>query len=130
MVFRSVDEAHDWARKNRMMIYVEIEGADGVLQVYPGGRAVFMGADKGRVYQNWRKRLTPDSEFMTPDEYTKQSEIVTVKFQQAQCPCGWKSELFPDDGSRSAKKSAGFKLDNHLCEAHSETALLPTRDAE
>jgi hypothetical protein len=48
---------------NSQLIYVEIEGADGVLQVCPGGRKVFMSASKGKVYERWRRRLTPDGIF-------------------------------------------------------------------
>ena len=61
--FESVDAAQEWSTKHGKHIYVEIEGAEGVLEVYPGGRKIFLSADRGKVYQRWRRRLTPDPEF-------------------------------------------------------------------
>jgi hypothetical protein len=63
MTFDSVDAAQEWSTRHKEMIYVEIRGAEGVLQVYPGGRKVFISADKGKIYQRWRARLTPDDVF-------------------------------------------------------------------
>jgi hypothetical protein len=63
MTFPSIDAAQDWSTRHGQHIYVEIEGAPGVLEVWPGGRKVFMSYDKGKIYERWRKRLTPDSEF-------------------------------------------------------------------
>jgi hypothetical protein len=66
MKFPNIDSAQAYSSTHEQMIYVEIEGAEGVLQVYPGGRKVFVAADKGKIYERWRKRLTPDEEFKTP----------------------------------------------------------------
>ena len=63
MKFPSVDAAQEWSTQHEHLIYVEIEGAEGVLQVYPGGRKIFVASDKGKIYERWRKRLTPDAEF-------------------------------------------------------------------
>ncbi len=63
MTFSSVELARIWSKKHGKHIYVEVEGAPGVLEVYPGGRAVFVDASKGKIYERWRGRLTPDEEF-------------------------------------------------------------------
>ena len=63
MKFPTVQATQDWSTSHDHHVFVEIEGADGVLEVYPGGRKVFVSADKGKVYQRWQKRLTPDCEF-------------------------------------------------------------------
>lgn len=63
MKFLNVDAAQEWSTKHNKMIYVEIEGVTGILQVYPGGRKVLYAKTMGKVYERWKRRLTPDSEF-------------------------------------------------------------------
>lgn len=63
MTFPTIDSAQEWSTKHGQHIYVEIEGAHGVLEVYPGGRKIFWGEKPGRVYERKRRMLTPDSEF-------------------------------------------------------------------
>lgn len=63
MVFASIDAAQEWSTRNNKHIHVEVAGCEGVLEVFPGGRKVFVAADKGKVFARWRKKLTPDSEF-------------------------------------------------------------------
>lgn len=63
MKFDSLNAAQAWSTKHGKHIYVELIGVEGVLEVYPGGRKVFVAADKGKIYERWRKRLTPDEEF-------------------------------------------------------------------
>lgn len=66
MNFPTVAAAQEWSTQHEHHIYVEIDGAEGVLEVFPGGRKVFVAADKGKVYERWRKKLTPNSEFSPP----------------------------------------------------------------
>ena len=64
-MFKSVDAAQEWSTKHDKHIYVEIEGAAGVLEVYPGGRKIWRaaGLGLGKVYGRYLLRLTPNSEF-------------------------------------------------------------------
>ncbi len=68
MKFASVTAAYEWAKTHKRHIFVEIEGAQGVLEVWPGGRMVFRAADLGKIYERYRKQLTPDSEFNAQPE--------------------------------------------------------------
>ena len=63
MTFPSVDDAQRWSAEHGKLIYVEIDGASGVLKVYPGGRKVFVDASMVATHKRWRKKLTPDSVF-------------------------------------------------------------------
>lgn len=72
MKFKTVDDAQRWSTQNGEHVYVQIEGADGVLEVYPGGRKAYVSADKGKIYQRWLKRLTPDEAFRLIEREEKQ----------------------------------------------------------
>lgn len=63
MKFPTVDAAQEWSTQHEHHMFCEIEGAEGVLEVYPGGRKIFVDSTKGKMYERWRKRLTPDTDF-------------------------------------------------------------------
>lgn len=64
MKFPSIDAAQAWSTKYRRLIFVEIEGANGVLEVYPGGRKIWWDDSLSeKTIQRKRRSLTPDTEF-------------------------------------------------------------------
>ncbi len=58
MTFHTASDAREMARKLDRVLYVELFGVVGVLQVYPGGRSVLYPA-----IERYQKRLTPDEVF-------------------------------------------------------------------
>ncbi len=56
MTFLAVEDAIQCAKLIDQMIYVELEGIAGTLQVYPGGRTVLYPPDS-RI----SRRITPES---------------------------------------------------------------------
>jgi len=64
MKFPSIHAAQLWSSQHGQHIYVEIENAAGVLEVYPGGRKIWWDDTLAeRVLERKRRLLTPDSEF-------------------------------------------------------------------
>lgn len=56
-----VDEARALARKVQQKIYVQVANLDGVLEVYPGGRAIYWAGDMPvHVLKRKLALLTPD----------------------------------------------------------------------
>jgi hypothetical protein len=64
MTFPSIPAAQQWSYRHQRMIYVHIQGLNGILQVFPGGRKIFVSDDKGKAYERAKRRLTPDEVFM------------------------------------------------------------------
>jgi hypothetical protein len=61
LVFDNVLLAQVFARTHDRVIYVEIQGYEGVFQVYPGGRTI-----KWPATERYVRRLTPAKEFDPP----------------------------------------------------------------
>lgn len=82
MKFPTVDAAQEWSTKHGRHIFVEIEGADGVLEVYPGGRTIFRAANLGKVYERYLAKLTPDTDF---DDARQATRIAELERELAEC---------------------------------------------
>jgi hypothetical protein len=63
MKFPTIDAAQEWSTRHGTRIFVEIEGAYGVLEVYPGGRKIWWDDELASgTIERKRKQLTPDKE--------------------------------------------------------------------
>jgi hypothetical protein len=79
MKFPSVNLAQEWSTAHGRHIFVEIDGAEGVLEVWPGGRKIFRAADLGKIYERYRRRLTPDEVFSAFEEATMKMSTESIK---------------------------------------------------